>query len=201
MRAEIYENRGMKCLYIPKRRRNRGEACMRRAMKGTRTKRKLADALKDLLETRPLERVRVHHLTDRCEIHRQTFYYHFTDVYQLLDWTVQEDGAALAARLAEAPDWRTALETLLQTIPPRRGWFLGILNQASPESRRMFFRGLLAPIAGKAATPDPGGVSDILLSLLEKWIRDGCGPAPEGMAVLLEQMADRPGREEAGVSG
>ena len=65
----------------------------------------------------------------------------------------------------------------------------------------MFFRGLLAPIAGKAATPDPGGVSDILLSLLEKWIRDGCGPAPEGMAVLLEQMADRPGREEAGVSG
>ena len=79
---------------------DRGEACMQRALKGTRTKRKLADALKDLLETRSLERVRVHHLTDLCEIHRQTFYYHFADVYQLFDWSVQEDGAELAARLA-----------------------------------------------------------------------------------------------------
>lgn len=174
---------------------------MRRAMKGTRTKRKLADALKDLLETRSLDRVRVHHLTDRCEIHRQTFYYHFADVYQLLDWSVQEDGAELAARLAAASSWREALETLLQAIPPRRGWFLAVLNQASPERRRAFFEALLAPIAEKAGISDPGGVSAILLSLLEKWIRDGCGPAPGGMAVLLEQMADRSGREETGVSG
>ena len=162
---------------------------MRRAMKGTRTKRKLADALKDLLETRPLERVRVHHLTDRCEIHRQTFYYHFADVYQLFDWSVQEDGAELAARLAASPGWREALETLLQAIPPRRGWFLAVLNQASPESRQAFFDGLLA-LSG-IYTADYGF----------QGIRDGCGPVPEGMAVLLEQMTDRPGREESGVPG
>ena len=174
---------------------------MQRTLKGTRTKRKLADALKDLLETRPLERVRVHHLTDLCEIHRQTFYYHFADVYQLFDSSVQEDGAELAARLAASPGWREALETLLQAIPPRRGWFLAVLNQASPESRQAFFDGLLAPIAEKAGISGPGGVSAILLSLLEKWIRDGCGPVPEGMAVLLEQMTDRPGREESGVPG
>lgn len=161
---------------------------MHRDMKGIRTKRKLAEALQDLLETRPLERVRVHHLTDRCEIHRQTFYYHFSDVYALFAWSVQEEGAMLAARLEAAPDWREALETLLREIPSRRGWFLAVLNQAPPESRRAFFDGILAPIAGKAGTVEPGGVCAILLSLLEKWIRDGCGPVPEGMAVLLEQM-------------
>lgn len=161
---------------------------MDRAMKGIRTKRKLADALRELLETRPLERVRVHHLTDRCDIHRQTFYYHFPDVYALFAWAVREDGAELAARLAAAPGWREALELLLRDIPPRRGWFLAVLNQASPESRQAFFDGLLAPIAEKAGISDPGGVSVILLSLLEKWIRDGCGPAPEGMAALLEGM-------------
>lgn len=159
---------------------------MGRATKGIRTKRKLADALQDLLETRSLERVRVHHLTDRCEIHRQTFYYHFADVYALFTWSVQEDG--LATRLEAAPDWREALETLLQAVPPRRGWFLSVLNQAPPEIRRAFFDGLLAPITEKAGVAGDGGVSDILLSLLEKWIRDGCGPAPEGMAALLEQV-------------
>lgn len=174
---------------------------MHRAMKGTRTKRKLADALGELLETGPLERIRVHNLTDRCEIHRQTFYYHFTDVYALFAWSVREEGAALAARLEAARDWREAardwreaLEFLLEAIPPRRGWFLAVLNQADPEVRRAFFDGLLAPIAQKTGTADPGGVSAILLSLLEKWIRDGCISAPEGMAVLLEQMenAGRP---------
>lgn len=161
---------------------------MHRDMKGIRTKRRLAEALGDLLETRPLERVRVHHLTDRCELHRQTFYYHFSDVYALFAWSVQREGAELAARLEAAPDWRGALELLLREIPPRRGWFLAVLNQAPPESRRAFFDGILTPIAGRAGTADPGGVRAILLSLLEKWIRDGCGPVPEGMAVLLEQM-------------
>lgn len=167
---------------------------MHRAMKGTRTKRKLADALGELLETGPLERIRVHNLTDRCEIHRQTFYYHFTDVYALFAWSVREEGAALAARLEAARDWREALELLLEAIPPRRGWFLAVLNQADPEVRRAFFDGLLDPVARKTGTADPGGVSAILLSLLEKWIRDGCVSAPEGMAVLLEQMenAGRP---------
>lgn len=167
---------------------DRGEACMQRAMKGIRTKRKLAAALEELLETGPLERIRVHHLTDRCELHRQTFYYHFTDVYALFAWSIREEGAALSARLEAAMDWREALTLLLGAVPPRRGWFLAVLNQADPEDRQAFFDGLLAPIARKAGTADPGGVSAILLSLLEKWIRDGCASAPEGMAVLLERM-------------
>lgn len=158
---------------------------MQRVLKGRRTKRKLADALEALLETRPLERIRVHSLTDRCDIHRQTFYYHFDDVYALFTWSVGERGAELAARLAAADGWREALEELLREIPPRRGWFLAVLNQAPPEVRRTFFDGLLAPVVEKAGGAE--GVAQILLSLLEKWIRDGCGPAPEGMSVLLEQ--------------
>lgn len=95
--------------------------------------------------------------------------------------------AELSARLAAADGWQEALEELFQAIPPRRGWFLTVLNQAPPDIRRAFFNGLLAPVAEKAGGTE--GVCEILLSLLEKWIRDGCGPAPEGMSVLLEQTA------------
>lgn len=192
---EYREITGTEARCLERGRENRGEVCMHRAIKGIRTKRKLADALAELLETGPLERIRVHHLTDRCEIHRQTFYYHFADVYALFAWSIREEGAALSARLEAAPDWREALELLLGAIPPRQGWFLAVLNQADPAARQAFFEGLLVPVAKKAGTADPGGVSAILLSLLEKWIRDGCVPAPEGMAVLLERM------ENAGSAG
>lgn len=169
-------------------RRTEGKTSMERVSKGRRTKEKLARALEELLETRPLDRIRVHDLTDRCDIHRQTFYYHFADVYALFTWTVGETGAVLAERLAGEPGRRAALEALLRAVPPRRGWFLAVLSEAPPEVRRPFFDALLAPVVRDAGGGGEG-VAEILLSLLEKWIRDGCGPAPEGMAVLLEQAA------------
>lgn len=161
---------------------------MERDLKGIRTKRKLADALAELLETRPLDRVRVHSLTDRCDLHRQTFYYHFSDVYALFAWSLAEDGAALSEALTAAADWHEALDLLLETASSRRGWFLAVLNRAPPESREKFFAGLLTPLTEKAGCAEDEGVRAILLSLLEKRIRDGCGPAREGMAALLEQM-------------
>lgn len=40
--------------------------------------------LKELIETMPLSEVNVTALCDRCDCHRQTFYYHFRDVYDLV---------------------------------------------------------------------------------------------------------------------
>ena len=91
---------------------------MQTVLKGTRTKRKLADALWELLETTPLERVQVHPLTDRCGIHRQTFYCHFADVYELFTWSVREDGAAPAP--SSSPSWRSGSGRA--AARPRRVW-------------------------------------------------------------------------------
>lgn len=65
------------------------------------TKSALADSLKKLLETKPLEKITIKELVEDCGVNRQTFYYHFRDVYDLLDWIfttdsrsmVQEDGS------------------------------------------------------------------------------------------------------------
>ena len=51
-----------------------------------RTKRKMALALKQLMETMAFEKITVSDITNLSKIHRQTFYYHFQDRYELLDW-------------------------------------------------------------------------------------------------------------------
>ena len=48
-----------------------------------RTRLALGQALKDELETTPLNRVTVRRLTQATGITRQAFYYHFADVYDL----------------------------------------------------------------------------------------------------------------------
>ena len=50
------------------------------------TKRKLAAALKELMNNTTFDKITVSDITEKCKVHRQTFYYHFQDRYELLDW-------------------------------------------------------------------------------------------------------------------
>jgi AcrR family transcriptional regulator len=48
------------------------------------TEHRLAEALKSMMSELPLEEISVAALARRCKVHRQTFYYHFNDIYDLL---------------------------------------------------------------------------------------------------------------------
>ena len=55
------------------------------------TKRAMSYALKNLLRTKPLNKITVQDIADECGVNRQTFYYHFQDIYDLVEWTCIED--------------------------------------------------------------------------------------------------------------
>ena len=48
------------------------------------TEHRLAEALKSMMSELPLEEISVAALARRCKVNRQTFYYHFHDIYDLL---------------------------------------------------------------------------------------------------------------------
>ena len=50
------------------------------------TKRALATSLKKLLSQKELTKISIKDITDDCGVKRQTFYYHFADVYDLIEW-------------------------------------------------------------------------------------------------------------------
>ena len=54
------------------------------------TKQALAVALKELMAQKPVNKITIHDITERCGIRRQNFYYHFEDVYDLMRWMFQE---------------------------------------------------------------------------------------------------------------
>lgn len=47
------------------------------------TEKELLKALTELLRESPLDKITVKEITDRCGVSRNTFYYHFHDVYEL----------------------------------------------------------------------------------------------------------------------
>ena len=50
------------------------------------TKRALATAMRELMDEVPFEKIQVAHICERCSMNRKSFYYHFKDKYDLLNW-------------------------------------------------------------------------------------------------------------------
>lgn len=55
------------------------------------TKNAIINAFWQLLDEKPYNKITVKDITDRCQINRNTFYYHFRDIPDLLNTIVTED--------------------------------------------------------------------------------------------------------------
>lgn len=61
------------------------------------TKKALEASLKKLLADKTLDKITINDLTTDCGISRMSFYYHFKDIYDLVEWCCVEDGRQSAA--------------------------------------------------------------------------------------------------------
>ena len=50
------------------------------------TKNALATSLKNLMKEKPFEKISVSDICDACGMNRKSFYYHFKDKYDLVNW-------------------------------------------------------------------------------------------------------------------
>lgn len=55
------------------------------------TKKALASSLKKLSSEKPIDKITVIDIVEDCEVNRQTFYYHFKDIYDLVEWIFKSE--------------------------------------------------------------------------------------------------------------
>lgn len=64
---------------------------MKHELNSQNTKQMLCDALISLSTKKPFSKITVSELVTLCDVNRKTFYYHFSDVYDLLEWHVNNE--------------------------------------------------------------------------------------------------------------
>ena len=126
-----------------------------------RTKSQLELALRTLLREKPLSQIRVRELTEMCGIRRQSFYYHFTDVYDLFAWSVEREGEALAARQEECLTWQQAFQDLLQHTSENRDYCLAVRDTLGRGGLQRMFGGAIGRLrhGGRPGAPRPERLS------------------------------------------
>ena len=69
------------------------------------TKRAFADALRKLLEQKPFAKISVSHICEECGMNRKSFYYHFKDKYDLVNWIFDTE----ITKIFSEEEWKDAI--------------------------------------------------------------------------------------------
>ena len=69
------------------------------------TKKAIAYTFKDLLKEKPFNKITVNDISNQCNINRQTFYYHFQDIPDLVEWICIDDVDHLIKKKEEYETW------------------------------------------------------------------------------------------------
>ena len=90
------------------------------------TKYALSAALQELLNHTTLDHITVKDIVDRAHVSRQTFYYHFSDVYDLLEWSFHEAVEELCSVPAES--WRDRLLIAVDYLRANRSFVMNVYH-------------------------------------------------------------------------
>lgn len=69
------------------------------------TEKALMWALTELLEEKPMSKITIKEITDRCGLTRNTFYYHYHDIYELIAKYFADEASRLLERYIDDQDW------------------------------------------------------------------------------------------------
>lgn len=118
------------------------------------TKLALSNALKELLEEQSLEKISVSDICERCRMNRKSFYYHFRDKYDLVNWIFDTEFIALnqvySKNILEFTysfdDRWKHIETICNYFYENRNFYRRVLKVDGQNSFASHFREFIRPL-------------------------------------------------------
>ena len=97
------------------------------------TKRALEASLKHLLLQKPLNKITINDIAEDCGINRMTFYYHFKDIYDLVEWCCEEDASRALAGKKTYETWQQGLLLIFEAVQDNKPFILNVYRSVSRE--------------------------------------------------------------------
>ena len=163
------------------------------------TKNALAASMKKLMSKSPFSKISVGDICENCGMNRTSFYYHFRDKYDLVNWIFYVD-------FIERMDWDACrspwdmLVALCRHFDAERQFYQNALQVEGQNSFREYFCGMVKPvlvfISNNMVEEENekkdfyiGLFSEGLLEELMYWLREGNGIGPDEFAQDLHRIS------------
>lgn len=103
------------------------------------TKKTLAASLKRFMEKKPLSKITVSEIIADCGVNRKTFYYHFTDVYDLLKWMLEEEAIEVVKQFDLLLDYREAVIFVMNYVRDNKHLLCCAYDSMGRDEMKRFF--------------------------------------------------------------
>lgn len=97
------------------------------------TKKALEASLKKLLLHKKIDKITINDLTEDCGISRMSFYYHFKDIYDLVEWVCVEDGKQALQGKKTYDTWQEGMQQVFEAVLENKPFIQNVYSAVSRE--------------------------------------------------------------------
>ena len=137
----------------------------------------MGNALKRLMKNTTFEKITVSDITNECNIHRQTFYYHFQDRYELLDWLLYNELILPLVTDFNLDNMCDKLYGMFEQIASDKKFYQNALKLSSDDLTRYKDDIVIAEFIGY-------GICGVVIG----WIQKGMKESPKEMTERLHSL-------------
>lgn len=110
------------------------------------TKKAIYYALKELLKEQPFNKITINDIAKQCNINRQTFYYHFMDKEDLVEWICKEEIGCVLNPKNTNKTWEEKFLSVFTLMLSEKDFITNIYHSVSLEILRDSLYRLVYPI-------------------------------------------------------
>ena len=172
--------------------------------KSERTKNALAKSLRKLIKKEPLSRITVTAIAENCNMNRQTFYYHFHDVSELIGWIYSQEVEKIFERDASANQWRETTLNLLAFIQKNKDFVTKTIHAVDSEYALDHIIDSVRGISSATLDQEPDAkflsrdnrelivsfYANGIVGVVLNWVDSGAKDDPESLTNRLEKILD-----------
>lgn len=103
------------------------------------TKKTFSASLKKLICQKPFSRITVSEIIADCGLNRNTFYYHFENIHDLLCWTLEQEAINIVQHFDLVVDYREAIQFVLEYVDNNRDMLKNIVDSVERGELKHFF--------------------------------------------------------------
>ena len=166
------------------------------------TKRALEQSLKNLLLKKPLTKITVGDITDDCGINRMTFYYHFKDIYDLVEWSCLEDAKRALEEKKTYDTWQQGLLQIFKAVQENKSFILNVYRCVHREQVEKYLQPLVDQLLLNVINEEAAGItvrdedkqfiaqvySYMFIGLMLDWIKDDMREDPQQIVEKLSKL-------------
>lgn len=97
------------------------------------TKNMISDAFLDLTKEKDIDKITVKDIVEKCNITRQTFYYHFQDIMDVIEWSMQQRMEEILSKSLKVTSVQEAVRILVSSVDEHPEIIIKLMNSQKRE--------------------------------------------------------------------